>query len=177
MGNISATMLLLLAATLGFASASVANLPHGGEVSRDKSTGTCPDKWVDATFVDMGCLYFYSTEAMTWDEASSLCQMVSNGTLLEITSEIQLSFIQMELAVIEDHEDVHFNWWTAATDVGINGQWFWITSRADVEDFMWDTNYPSSVDYHNCMFMSSGSNYLGRNRFCGNLLYPICQLK
>merc|ERR1711909_222165 len=108
----------------------------------------------------MGCLYFNHTESMTWDHASSMCQMGSNSTLLEITSEMQLSFIQMELAVIEDAECAHHSWWTAGTDVGINGQWFWIASRADVEDFMWDSNYPSSVDYLNCMYLRYSHSYL-----------------
>merc|ERR1712051_591343 len=157
----SATMLLLLAASLVLASASLPSLPHGGEAAQDKSTGNCPDKWVDATFVDMGCLYFNSTKALTWDDANSLCQMGSNSTLLEITTEMQLAFIQMELAVIEDHEHAHFVWWTAGTDVGINGQWIWITSLTAVEDFMWNSGYPDSYDAYNCMFLHHSWEYLG----------------
>merc|ERR1712051_1161555 len=156
----SATMLLLLAASLVLASASLPSLPHGGEAAQDKSTGNCPDKWVDATFVDMGCLYFNSTEALTWDDASSMCQMGSNSTLLEITTEMQLAFIQMELAVIEDHEDAHNFWWTAATDVGINGQWIWITSLTAVEDFMWFSGFPDSNDNLNCMYFDHAHEYL-----------------
>merc|ERR1712018_974324 len=172
----SATMLLLLAALLGFASASVEKLPPGGEASQDtRASGTCPDKWVDATFVDEGCLYFNNTESMTWDDANSMCQMVSKSTLLEITSEMQLSFIQMELAVIEDIEGTNHRWWTAATDVGINGQWYWIASRADVEDFVWYTNQPSpsNADW-NCMYLYR-YNYLGYSTICDNSRFPICQ--
>ena len=89
-----------------------------------------------------------------------------------------MTFIQMELAVIEDIEGAAHDWWTAATDVGINGQWFWIASRADVEDFVWYTDQPnpSHADY-NCMFLSSGANYLGYSAPCDSSIFPICQLK
>merc|ERR1712130_276775 len=167
----SAMMFLLLAASFGFAFASVPSLPHG------KSSGTCPDKWVDASFVDMGCLYFNTTEAMTWEHASTMCQMGSNSTLLEITSEMQMSFIQMELSMIEDHEDGHYSWWTAATDIGINRQWIWITSLTAVEDFMWTSGYPNSRDDYNCMFMYYSHQFLGINALCDDNRYPICQLK
>ena len=43
----------------------------------------------------------------------------------------------MELAMIEDHEDVHRVESSAATDVGINGQWTWITGLTAVEEFIW----------------------------------------
>merc|ERR1712018_155965 len=177
----SATMLLLLCATLGFASASLGNLPRGVEASQDKRvSGNCPDKWVDASFVDMGCLYFNTTAGMTWDDANSMCQMGSNSTLLEITSEMQKSFIQMELAVIEDHEDAHFYWWTAATDVGVNGQWIWIVSLTAVEDWMWYSSYPDSgPDNYNCMYLYYGHDdgMTGVTNPCDASFYPICQLK
>merc|ERR1712203_1342371 len=179
----SATMLLLLAASLAFASASLPSLPRGGEASQYKSTGSCPDEWVDATFVDMGCLYFNKAEAFTWDDASSMCQMGSNSTLLEITNEEQMSFIQMELAVIEDqgpYPGVHSPWWTAATDVGINGQWIWITSLTAVEDFVWSSDYPSYPDNYNCMYLSYfvlGNGYFGANYACDQEMHPICQFK
>ena len=174
--DVSAMMLLLLAACLALASASVASPPSGRE-AQGGSSGTCPDKWVDATFVDMGCLYFNTTEAMTWDHASSMCQMGSNSTLLEIRTEIQMAFIQMELSVIEDHEDANFHWWTAATDVGINGQWIWITSLTAVEDFFWYAGYPNGWGAENCANLHATSSYLGYNLACDNSFFPICQLK
>merc|ERR1712130_50616 len=174
----SATMLLLLCATVGLASASLTNLPRGGEASKDtRLSGNCPDKWVDASFVDMGCLYFNTTAGMTWDNANSMCQMDANSTLLEITLEMQMSFIRMQLAVIEDHEDAHFFWWTAATDVGINGQWIWIVSLTAVEDWMWHPGQPNSHAEYNCMHLYYTVNYLGENTPCDQPFYPICQLK
>ena len=169
-------LLLLLTASLSFASASLASLPPGGEAQAE-SKNTCPDKWVDATFVDLGCLYFNTTEPLTWDDASSMCQMVSNATLVEIKTETQMEFIQMELMVIEDHEHSHFYWWTAATDVGINGRWFWIASLTAVEDFVWDSSYPSSQANYNCMQLHYSRGYLGYNQPCDQNEFPICQLK
>ena len=55
----------------------------------------------EATFV--GCLYFSSRKALTWEEAKMICQ-VQISTLLAITSEEQMSFIKMELNVIADHD-------------------------------------------------------------------------
>merc|ERR1711894_127237 len=171
----SATMLLVVAATLGFASASVENLPLGGEISQEEST--CPDKWVDASFVEMGCLYFNSTQALHWDEANSMCQMGSNSTLLAITSEMQMAFIQMQLDVIADHDGVPHNWWTAGTDVGINGRWVWATTFADVEEYIWFSGGPSPPDNYNCLALYSSSDYLGLNTMCEQGMYSICQLK
>merc|ERR1712212_1256185 len=163
----SAMILLLLATS--FASAS--------EPPRGQSSGNCPEKWIDASFADMGCLYFNSTLAMTWDEASSMCQMGSNSTLLAIESEMQLAFIQMELDVIADFEGATHNWWTTGTDVGINGQWVWATTYTAVEDFIWGGDFPSDIDNYNCLVLNSGSNYLGANWPCGESYNPICQLK
>ena len=169
-------MLLLLAASIALASASATSFPHDRD-AQVQSSGTCPDKWVDATFVNMGYLYFNTTEPMTWDRASSMCQMGWNSTLLEIRSEMQMAFIQMELSVIEDHEDANFQWWTAATDVGINGQWIWITSLTPVEDYFWYAGYPNGWGAENCANLHVSSSYLGYNLACDNLFYPICQLK
>merc|ERR1711971_823304 len=170
----SVMMLFLLAASLGFASASVASLPHGGEPS-GRSSGNCPDKWVDASFVDLGCLYFNSTVSLIWDDANSLCQMGSNSTLLAIESEMQMAFIQMELQVIADHEGGSKYWWTAGTDAGINGQWVWATTYTAVEDYIWGSAYPDSTNYYNCLALHTSNDYLGRNYPCENPLFPICQ--
>merc|ERR1711971_1193900 len=174
----SAVMLLLLAASLAFASASVASPPRGGEPN-GRSSGNCPDKWVDATFVDMGCLYFNSTAGMSWDDANSLCQMGSNSTLLAIESEMQMAFIQMELQVIADHEGDKKHWWTAGTDAGIDGQWVWATTYTVVEDYVWGDGYPRNSQYpnYNCMMLHHSLDYLGFDTTCDSSRYPICQLK
>merc|ERR1712156_876664 len=65
-----------------------------------ETSATCPDKWLDASFVEMGCLFFNNTLEVSWEEANVICQMNSNSTLVDIQSEMQMDFLQMELDVI-----------------------------------------------------------------------------
>merc|ERR1711990_188784 len=149
---------ILPVSLLGLASAAVPALSHEEamlslrENAQDVSSGSCPDKWVDASFVEMGCLYFNSTEAITtWDETSSMCQTATpNSTLVEIRTEMQMAFLQMEMEVLADHEGGRY-WWTAGTDAGINGKWFWATSLTPVEDYVWKDSFPNSHDNYNCL--------------------------
>ena len=163
----------LLAALLGLASASLSVLPNGD--SQDRSTGNCPEGWVDGTAVKLGCLFFNATAQLTWDDASSMCQMGSDSTLIDITTEEQLVFIQMELVAYHPSW-----WWTAGTDVGINGQWFWATTRADVDNFIWSTDQPRpDREDSNCLALPAGRDYLACNQPCDveRWIHTICQLK
>merc|ERR1711962_1482125 len=141
------------------------------------SSGACPSGWVDASFVEMGCLYFNSTKAETWDDSVISCQMATpNASLVEILTENQMAFVQMEIELLEAHEGKHY-WWTGATDVGINGKWFWAPSLSPVEDFVWGAGYPSTTHQNNCMMIhptyDAGYNqYRDFTNAC-----PICQLK
>merc|ERR1711934_910860 len=160
MGIASMTAILAVS-LLGFASAAVPALSHEDamyvrENAQSVSTGNCPDGWVDASFVEMGCLYFNSTKALSsWDDTSSMCQTATpNATLVEIRTEMQMAFVEMEIGVLADHESPRY-WWTAGTDVGINGQWFWASSLTPVEDYVWIDGYPSTCDICNCMMLHS----------------------
>ena len=86
-----------------------------------------------------------------------------------------MDFVQMMLEMIEEHESAR-HWWTAATDVGINGKWFWAASLAPVEDFVWHTGYPNNYIDRNCMMLYA-SYKEGENYPCENSFYPLCQLK
>ena len=150
---------------------------HHEEVP-DVSSGECPRGWVDASFVDMGCLYFNSTEALaSWDDSASMCQMATpNATLVEILTEDQVAFVQMEIDLLEAHEAPR-HWWTGATDVGINGKWFWAPSLSPVEDFVWVSPYPKDELSNNCMIINYSSN-AGTNINCDyTAAYPLCQMK
>ena len=70
----------------------------------------CPEPWVDGSSVGLGCLLFNSSLALTWDEANNFCQFTSNATLLEILTEEQLIFTQLELTRLADEEGGR-NWW------------------------------------------------------------------
>ena len=50
-------------------------------------SGSCPEDWTDASFVDMGCLYFNNTERLDWMEANEYCQTrvpELNSSLVEL---------------------------------------------------------------------------------------------
>ena len=178
---------ILAASLLGFVSASVPALSTDEvgkvplslreEVQR-LSRGNCPENWIEASFVDMGCLYFNSTKALpSWDDTITTCQIATpNSTLVEIMTEQQMAFIQMEIDVLADHEGAR-HWWTSATDAGINGKWFWAASLAPVEDYVWHTGYPKNEAANNCMMLHS-SYRAGYNIGCDYpSAYPICQLR
>ena len=139
---------------LVFSIASASVFPHGQSdpLSQVQDGGetksNCPEKWLDASFVEMGCLFFNSTEGMTWEDANLACQRSSNSTSVVITSEIQMGFLQMELDVIANAEGTTHSWWTAGTDIWTNGpRWLWATTLADVEEYVWYESYPNSNAY------------------------------
>ena len=178
-------MIALLAVV--FASASASTFPYRktaplsqvqhGE-AQSWTTSNCPDKWLDASFVDMGCLLFNTTQIGTWEEANRLCQMSSNSTLVDITTEVQMGFLQMELDVIANAEGTTHSWWTAGTDLGIEGRWIWATTLTAVEDFVWlDANYPTENLKLNCLSLHHGFEYLGYDENCDAARFPICQMK
>merc|ERR1712181_203211 len=165
----SAMKLLLQVTLLAVASASAPALPG----ARAGSSGNCPDKWVDASFVDMGCLYFNSTAGLAWDAANVMCQMGSNSTLIAIENEMQLAFLQMELNVIADHDGRTHNWWTAGTDVGINGRWIWATTLNPIQEYIWEPSKPNiGRDDWNYLYLYATSDYLGVNAPATDPLYP-----
>ena len=142
-------------------------------------SGNCPDKWFDASFVDMGCLFFNDTAAVTWEEANVICHKYSNSSLVEIQSEMQMNFLKMELDARA--ENVSRLWWTAGTDIGFEGQWIWITSLTKVEDYVWHPGHPrlninNSISISNCLSLRP-RDYEGHDIGCENRDNPICQLK
>ena len=139
---------------------------------------SCPDKWVDASFVDMGCLMFYSNSSMTWEEANVYCQESHKATLVEFGTQEQLDFVRMELEVLEELNGPK-NWWTSGTDIGRDGIWYWASSLTHVADFVWD---PQDNIVHgpfvNCLELFHGSNgYMGFDMICDDKEFPICQMK
>merc|ERR1712156_1212662 len=133
-------------------------------------SGACPDKWLDASFMEMGCLFFNNTAAVDWEEANVVCKMTPNATLVDIQSEVQMGFLQMELNMVEGIEGAKHRWWTAGTDVGIEGQWFWVTTLTDVGDFVWYSNEPTVTTNDNCL--SLYNDYKGADYSCDNKFYP-----
>ena len=133
-----------------------------------ETSATCPDKWLDASFVEMGCLFFNNTAAADWEEANVICKEYSNATLVDIKTEMQMGFLQMELDVIANAEGASHNWWTAGTDLGREGEWYWATTLTDVGDFVWHWNSdnPDSGTAENCLYLNYDWRYEGGDADC-----------
>ena len=79
-------MIVLLTVVFSSASASAFSYRETVPLSQSQETSNCPEKWLDASFVDMGCLYFNTTQDVTWEDANSICQG-SNSTLIDISTD------------------------------------------------------------------------------------------
>merc|ERR1711887_307354 len=70
----------------------------------------CLDGWIQATYVDLGCLLInQSSVVVDWEDANVACQAFENGRLVEIQTEEQFQFLQMELDVVDVGGS---DWWT-----------------------------------------------------------------
>ena len=68
----------------------------GSEVEVVKNPKSlCPKYWSDATHVNMGCLLYNATTAMTWSEAQKFCHS-ENSHLVEIFSQEQQDYAVMK---------------------------------------------------------------------------------
>ena len=170
-------MIVLLTVVFSSASASAFSYRETVPLSQSQETSNCPEKWLDASFLDMGCLYFNATQGVVWEDANSICQR-SNSTLIDISTEMQMGFLQMELDVIANAEGEAHYWWTAGTDLGIEGRWIWATTLTAVEDFVWiSADYPTESLDRNCLALAYNHGYLGYDANCDDLWFPICQMK
>merc|ERR1711934_224596 len=170
-----ANMIVLLTVVFSSASASAFSDRETVPLSQSQETSNCPEKWLDASFVDMGCLFFNSTQGATWEDANSVCQR-SNSMLVDISTEVQIGFLRMELDVIANAEGTIHEWWTAGTDLVIKGRWIWATTLTAVEDFVWvDDFHPHSNLDWNCLALEPSYGYLGFDYDCDVKYFPICQ--
>ena len=171
--------MIVLATTLSVLvlSSALAGSKLAKRKSVNETSSKCPEKWLDASFMEMGCLLFNNTAAVTWEEAKAICKEDSNATLVDIQSEMQLDFLGMELDVIANTEGTSHYWWTAGTDAGREGQWYWATTLTEVGDFVWAPYEPNQTG--NCLYLVSNWGYKGGDRSCETTrgIYPICQLK
>merc|ERR1711962_808936 len=133
-------------------------------------SGTCPDHWLDASFMEMGCLFFNNTAAVDWEEANVVCKLTPNATLVDIQSEMQMGFLQMELNMVEGIEGAKHSWWTAGTDVGMEGQWFWVTTLTEVGEFVWKSGQPDQDTRYNCLCLYYEWGYEGGDYNCETAL-------
>ena len=60
------------------------------------------------------------------------------GHLLEILTPEQYQYIDETLNMLEDGSNKQF--YTAATDINSEGEWFWSHTKAVVEEYLWEIN-------------------------------------
>ena len=84
---------------------------------------------------------------------------------MQIDSEAQLDFVRSVLGSLEDN-GVLTSWWTGATDIGREGNYYWAGSLDPVEDFMWSPGEPNAGADANCLILYPGWGYLGNDVGC-----------
>ena len=71
--------------------------PEVQSLNISSKSDNCQEDWLDASFLDLGCLHFHAEE-MFWWNASMYCRE-HNSFLVEIFNEQQLDFLRLELEV------------------------------------------------------------------------------
>ena len=91
--------------------------------SNSSGVGPCPDGWLDASFVNMGCLLLDSSSGelgnLTWSLAEDWCQDLG-GALVEIEDGEQFEFLRLQLQLVEEEEGEERYWWTSGTDAEVD---------------------------------------------------------
>ena len=162
-------------------------------------TGPCPSSWVDASHVGMGCLFYSWEEGRTVASYASAVSSYARGPhdefcpscgtgaghLLEILTVEQHQYIINLLNMVEHNNTMHF--YTAATDMNREGDWYWSHSLVDVEDFVWHGGWPQYHQFSTfgtlnkpCSGILPGCEWTLRdvpeNWNGGTRFYPICQV-
>ena len=108
----------------------------------------CPDGWVEARSVGLGCLLADITTAdMNFTQARAVCQSYGpGGRLVEVTTTDQITFLQTFLTEVElewgtpDYGPGFIWWWLGLSDREVEGEWVWpVAGRANLT--YWDVDY------------------------------------
>jgi len=102
----------------------------------------CGSGWIYAdTF---GCIYInpdMNKVNLSWIEAQEECEKI-DGYLVEVLSEKEQEFLKTEINYLQTFLGSH-NYWIGATDLGKEGEWFWMTSRIPVSYTSWSGKRPN----------------------------------
>ena len=128
----------------------------------------CPQSWIDARHVQLGCLLFHQ-EGMPWLDASKFCKNQSNAHLIEIHTEAQFDFAAEQFK--------SSSWWSGGTDVFREGEWIWSHSLLPVRDFVWNVGQPDNTSVNlDYLCFNTGARQLGSD--CSSSYdrgFPVCQ--
>ena len=129
------------------------------------SNSRCPEGWVDASTLGMGCLHLLQ-QPLDWESAEALCKVMGGAHLVEIDNPDQLAFLQQGLNFVDGTSWVsHHYWWTAANDRDLEGDWVWSNSDFVVQDFLWASDQPNNCPPSTIGVCSGDEN-------CGALVSP-----
>merc|ERR1711892_40824 len=162
----------------------------------------CPEGWTEALSLHMGCLYLVK-EGLDWWSAGRKCQdLVDGAHLVQINNIEQLAFLEQGLNFADGSTWTwHNNWWTAANDLDLEGDWTWSRSNhsnsgSSVGDFLWASDQPDNcvpgnfnpecVADENCGALVSGEDHMYNkykmvDMYCdmeldyNRLMYSVCQ--
>merc|ERR1712126_473142 len=137
----------------------IGTLVYGSDTDTSvEVSSNCKEGWMDASSLNMGCLYFNHSDAngVSWFDASTYCYD-HNSYLLEIQTVDQLDFIRMALTVLETEIDNDSNryWWTGGMDLNREGLWYWSHTLTEVGEFVWHQNEPDGGIAQNFMCLDS----------------------
>ena len=108
----------------------------------------CPTYWVDATSVDMGCLWFDFKSSVYWNYAQDFCQHLNTTSLtrahlVEVLSLQQQEFLEFKFIEFDVVFGISKNWWIGLTDDLTEGRWLWSNSLVPSNYTNWYTGRPT----------------------------------
>jgi len=113
----------------------------GLQNAASQESSDCPNDWFDAN--TLGCYKFLESKInMSWVEAQIECEKVG-GFLAEPMEESQIQFLS-ELASLEGSFTGIGYWYLGLTDLGREGNWFWMHNKEEVSNDVWGSKHPSN---------------------------------
>ena len=157
------------------------------EVNGTSIEEVCPEGWLDASFTNLGCLFFERTYMYWWD-AQIACHG-KDAFLVEVLNEEQLDFIRLKLKVnkecfivssqyqlIQEGEGQygHHYWYAGGINTPEDDDWYWSTSGLPVGQFNWNPvgEEPDGVGDYLCY--RTDLDYYGAD--CFGKQRSICQI-
>jgi len=139
----SITLLIFISSTANGRTADLGTIQNKSASDPVGEVIDCGSGWIYAdTF---GCIYInpdLNKVNLSWIEAQEECEEI-DGYLVEVLSEKEQEFLKTELNYLQTFLGSH-NYWIGATDLGKEGEWFWMTSRKPVTYTSWAGNSPNT---------------------------------
>merc|ERR1711892_1092335 len=132
---------------------------HGFETKQ----GNCPEGWIDASEVELGCLWADVEEPnLSEPDSMSACER-AGGEMVEILNMDQMTFLQDYLTQVEQQslagQDGNVFWWIGLNDIEEEGDFVWPISGVVANYTNWfevfDESYPDPEHEFNCVQMIS----------------------